>query len=492
MGTRNPNNFINIPADALGYMLCRDHVTNDREPVGDTLGLTDPAEADRLIDAQIGRMLDGTAVGAVLLNTNYSMSAIPCETHDVPWRRVNGQTITVKDLENVAHWHRLFVMAHDHGIEPFSIAMKHIRRRGAGVWFSIRMNDFHYLNIPEVCATFRAEHPEYLCDPKGVFDFSFEAVRNYRRDYILELCRRYDVDGIEFDMIRGDRYFPDGGMSDGEKAGMLTEFLCDLRKGIDAVAAEKGRKIETAARIYSDVETDEKRFFRPADWIARGAVDKLILCNFFVPGDFNIDIAGWRDYLRLRGVRDGTYALLAGTDHNVRCVKWGDPAQRSVRLDTALLRGFSSSAFHRGADGLYLFNYFLMEPELDYAAFTTEENALRGARRFVRTYRDPGQDTPMPWTLEEGRPVATLLPTGRKTETAYALLLGLDNGALPSVTVNGTALEAGTLTEAADPEGVPVFAEYRVPAEIVADGDQTIIVSGSGNRLLWLEMTASV
>ena len=481
----------NISADALIYMLYGDPgmgglFPNPPETPGDAAGM---------LAAEFDKMLDGTALGAVLLNTNYQISYIPCTTEDTAWMRQNGEPITAETFAENDHWTKYFTIAHEHGIEPFALAAEQVRRHGAEVWFSIRVNDFHYLNIPSAVSSFWSEHPELRCSPKGVFDYTHREAREHRIRYIAELCSLYDIDGIECDMIRGDRFFADDSpLSPEEKKKCLTEFFAELRAAMDAASGAAGRRRpHLAVRVYSDIAEDEKRYFDPGAWIACGAVDKLIVSNFFMPGDFDIPFEAWREKLRAAGAE--RYSLIAGTDHVVRCVSWRHPMERNVRLDTALLCGFASGAYHRGADGIYLFNRFLMEKELDFAAFTDRELCMQSARRYVRTYKDPGADTPMPWELCPDIPVSTSLETAAVPRRSAFLLIGIDQKEhAPEIRFNGTVLEAPeTVTESVPhPEPVPCWLCYAIPLSVMKEGRQDLELTAKTGTVsvLWLEVTA--
>ena len=132
------------------------------------------------------------------------------------------------------------------------ITIDFCRRHNIEVWASIRMNDRHDQNSPNIRSPWKGEHPErWLAQPpdlggdleerafvvmqdyvsrrwlpKGVCmcwysaDYERQDVRDRMYELIADVGQRYDLDGIELDFLRGPLYFranaqgrPDAGHS---------------------------------------------------------------------------------------------------------------------------------------------------------------------------------------------------------------------------------------------------------------------------------------
>ena len=176
-------NLVNICADSLIYLL-EDVLTKPYLSLSEKEDAVRTAAEER-IPAYFHRLLCGTGTDGILLNVNYDLSYIPVPGFDTAWQRADGTPIAYDAPDCVDHWGRLYVTAHQCGVDPFRYAMDAIRKEGGEVWFSVRMNDYHYLRIPNAVCTFWTEHPEYRVSENGVFDFAHPEVREYYKEYIL-------------------------------------------------------------------------------------------------------------------------------------------------------------------------------------------------------------------------------------------------------------------------------------------------------------------
>ena len=160
-------NTANICADALiGVLSGTDALIDRQEKIAASV-----ESADRAIGEWVRGFAKSGGVDALMLNTNYHVSYIPCRTWDTSWRKLDGTRGTAESLEAIPHWSSRFVRAHEMGIEPYALALKHARESGLQCWFSVRMNEFHYLRWPETSATLWLEHPEYRQAADLPFDY---------------------------------------------------------------------------------------------------------------------------------------------------------------------------------------------------------------------------------------------------------------------------------------------------------------------------------
>ena len=424
---RNPDNFINICADSLVYV------------VSDLEDLT-PELAKEAVEKWLDGYLVGSEMGAVLLNVCYNVSLAESKVWDTAWRKVNGESISYQQLDAIGHWHKHFVRMKELGIDLYRIACSHLRRRGAAPWISVRMNEYHYLAHRETAASFWTEHPEYRLAEDAPFDYSHQAVRDYYLAYIEEQCRQHDIDGIELDMLRGDRFFKKPVTED--KIQLLNGFLRQIRQRVDAVAQEKGHPIRISARCYPTPEASRLRGWDPVAWVADGSVDLLTLGNFFIPNCYDIPVERWRELLSQAGVAKERYRINAGCDYGNFALPFNGEEYRCQRNDTASMKGFAAMAFERGADGIYSYNSFLAD-SMDWSAFGSYARAMEGVRRHILTNATDGWEgndrPPLPAELSAGEEQSFELYTAKRPEKGrYLVRLGLrELQAEVEVLVNG-------------------------------------------------------
>lgn len=487
-------NTVNICADALiGVLSGTDALVDRREQLA-----ASAESAENAIGAWVRGFAKSGGVDALMLNTNYHVSYIPCRTWDTAWRKLDGTRVTAEALEAIPHWSSRFVRAHEMGIEPYAIALRHAREDGLQCWFSVRMNEFHYLQWPQTSATLWLEHPECRQAADLPFDYRHEAVRRYYVDYIAELCRSYDIDGVELDMIR--RFEPNA--DDGLREA-VTGCVRAVRRVVDEISREKGKRILVSARVYGLPEVARDHACEADLWAREGLVDGLTLSNFHTPCNYNLPIGQWR---RLIG-RPETF-IQAGCDFGNFGILWNDIRTRVLRQDTASLRGFADAALNRGADGVYMFN--LNAPDvLDFSAISSRETILSGERRYILTKHDPGEDYHLPVRLD-GSWHERALNAGSGGAGAV-VRVGVD--AVPEsleVRVNGTeARFIGKMQPAGRrgyiegvvwndyerrivntlPEAAAYVAEFALPA--VASGTANVELRGRGGEVVWLEIAVT-
>ncbi len=341
-----------------------------------------PETADAAMRAGMKAFGDTRAFDVMLFNVNYHISYLPSKVWDTAWQRANGDPVVYEDEESLKMWGKHFAWAHDKGVEPFSLALKYTRENGMSPWFSVRMNEFHYLKWPVACATFWMEHPEYRLAENQPFDFKHPEVRQYYIDYVTELCENWDIDGIELDMIR--HFQP--GATDEDRAA-VTDCVRRIRQSMKAISARKGKDIKLSARVYSLPETALNHWCDPIAWIQEGLMDGLTLSNFHMPCDFDIPFARWRKEI---GFEDG-YFLQGGGDGGNFCSPWNNPYTRAITVDTAMMRGFAESAWGNGADGIYVFNLNSAD-RLDFTCLQSSDAACAGERRHLVACHTGGQD----------------------------------------------------------------------------------------------------
>lgn len=169
--------------------------------------------------------------------------------------------------------------------------ISHCRKRNIAPLVSYRLNDCHHQEnrrSPLVCR-FYEDHPEYLLDPqhyqkKGYYaqrgqNWAFPEVRAYKLSLIGELCRTYDIDGIELDFLRDDHLFKEHETTETERVAWITDFVRSVREALDEGSVD-GRRRYLCVRIPCEIAAhgrsgiDVERF-------AGAGVDIFNLSNWY-------------------------------------------------------------------------------------------------------------------------------------------------------------------------------------------------------------------
>lgn len=428
---RNPYNMTNICADCLIEIALKDNAENE-------------ADARRNLREWLKSYTCDTQLGAMLFNVNYHISYIPSKVWDMPWQRLDGTKPRYEDFAE-DEWTREYVRAHEMGIEPYRIAMEETRKTGAEVWFSVRMNEFHYLRFPYACASLWKERPDLRLGEKQAFDYEKKEVRDYYLMYIKEICENYEIDGIELDLWRGPEFFHKPVTS--EKAQIITDFLKEIRAVVKEIAEAKNRTIRISARTDIHPDLALARGFDSAQWVADGSVDVLTLAVFWIPTPYAAFIEEWVERMTEKGIDRSAYGINVCADLASFCMKYDEPGIKWLCPDTVNLKGFAATHFDLGADGLYTFNinnrdYALPGEarDVDFSEFMSREKVKKGARRHILTYdeENTAERTQLKAKLDVGEALKLALHTSdAPQEGRYLIEIGTNQRVDWKVSING-------------------------------------------------------
>lgn len=236
--------------------------------------------------------------------------------------------------------------AHEHGLESF---------------WSMRMNDTHdlehrpekpYLLFPQL----KVEHPEWLVGDHvkrtsygrwSSVDYARPEIRDLALSYLEEVCRNYDVDGVELDFFRHLCYFKSvahGGKATPEEVAVMTELMRRIRRMTEEVGLKRQRPILVAMRVPDSQAYCIEMGFDLETWLKEGLMDLLITTDYF-------RLHPWEHSVEL-GRRHGVKVYPALTDPRV------NGETRFERKGLNAYRARAANAWAAGADGLYLFNLY--------------------------------------------------------------------------------------------------------------------------------------
>ena len=277
------------------------------------------------------------------------------------------------------------------GIDPEATKRAEARRIGVDFWFRLAMNDWHHLggSVNEMAedeippgnlwsAEFFSKHPEFLIGDDGargwpkplanvlrfLQDFAHAQVRALRRDLAIEACERYDVDGFLFDFMRNPGYFKKGEEDLG--APLMSGLIAETRAALDRIGSERERPIGFATRVPSTIRGSERLGLDVRGWVGDGLID-IIVPSCLFGQDTEEDIDEWVD-------------LVAGTDtllypaieegylpgHTGSLQRWYLKPPIMTPMSVEMIRAIAARHLAKGADGLYVFNFFGTAATYDY------------------------------------------------------------------------------------------------------------------------------
>ena len=247
------------------------------------------------------------------------------------------------------------------GSDPLQSVVEFGHAQGIEVFWSMRMNDTHdvahtpekpYLLFPPL----KSDHPEWLVGdhvkrtPQGRWssvDYARPEIRDLAFEFIEEVCRNYDVDGVELDFFRHMCYFSSvahGGTASQAERDMMTELLRRVRTMTEEVGLQRGRPLLIAVRVADSVGFDRDMGLDIERWLQEGLVDILVTTGYFRlnPWEYSVGL----------GHRYDVPVHPCLSDSRVR----GE--SRFRRASTESYRGRAMNAWAAGADGIHLFNLF--------------------------------------------------------------------------------------------------------------------------------------
>lgn len=427
------------------------------------------------------------------------------------WLKEMGRGVEYRELVKGNHgryWaHNLWLLNHKRRIDPFACWLKRCRHHNIEGWLSMRMNDCHYNQESEDAfwhsklwqdrpdlrrASHRAER-----SLEGAFDYAKPEVREHHMALIRELFDRFDMFGLELDWMRWGMHFAPGHEARGEV--ILTEFMREVDSARKRCVDRVGHPVKLAVRVPAHPQTCLALGMDVITWANQKLADTVILsedCN--VHSD--TPIGQWRTMLG----EDVTVLVHVGNNGR----SYPQAGRRVVSPE--LIHGDAATAIHKGADGVYLFN-FMCDDSTDRQAYLQTithigdmETIKQMDRRHIVSYSHyhaPGETTrtvlPVPLRIptkgvdfgrmEENITLRISIGPAPQSGQAY-LLLGMsadapdDLGDTMAVLINGRDIDKGlrqiisreqtshVRTRHEFPETVEVVWTWRISLITLQDG----------------------
>ena len=354
-----------------------------------------------------------SSVTHLFLCPNAMRASFRSKTRDAIWDPVGGK-------EPQHPWPQNAKRLHTAGIDPYKVWIARCRKKKISPWLTMRMNDVH--NTEErgnfQHSTFWRKHIQLWREPNhrhgSGLNYAHAKVREYQLAFIRELLERYDPDGLELDWMRFPYHLTPGKAR--EERGILTEFVRKVRSLTNHWSKKRGHPILLGVRAPAHPDAGAGRGMDAVEWARKGLVDLIVAGPFYFSSDFDIPFELWNE--RLKNVPKPV-AVIGGIESTARPWISGTPVGNTLET----LRGFAASCYHRGANGVYLFNWMDANDwpvsAKDYKLLLREgvggKITASAARRHPVCFRD---------TVPKGFPSDTQLPADARAGKTFRIYIG--------------------------------------------------------------------
>lgn len=381
------------------------------------------------------------------------------------------------------------------GTDPLQVMIDWCREHDVEIFWSERMNDQHDAGNG-MLSEWKLQHPQYLVGsddrrpPHGAWtqvDYSHQAVRDQMLAIIEEVCRNYDIDGIELDFFRHLCFFRTTAWGDhatDDETAIMTAFVRRIREMTEREGRARGRPILVAIRVPDSIPLARATGLDLETWLSEGLVDLMTGSGYFRlnPWEYLVDL----------GHRHGVKVYAGLSDSRVTV---SDPHLSRRSQDS--YRGRACSAWRAGVDGIYLFNMF--NPQMEMLTQIGDPVVLAGLNKVYfatvrgsdgRAYGNPDRwiadgrqwrNLPMltpddPVSLRPGETIRLPLYIGDDLDAARQT--GLHPAAACHVMTTGDPLTVRLNgQQLTDPTLADLWLRYSLPDALPVPGENTFELS---------------
>lgn len=325
------------------------------------------------IGSFIDKLKDTDVDALMCCPTMWRTNLYPSEV-DPQWKKFTPEHQTTK----FPAFDRIMAYIHGGG-DPVRDTLEACRRNGKAFFLSYRMNDHHYigdLTWPTHNAFWR-EHPEYWLgnselpaskagDEARLFNYLLPEVRDHYFSILHELCSNYDVDGVELDFQRYPKFFRDADLKTGSE--VMTAFLHRIQSMMEDIGGQRGKTLKLCVRIPETLAKCTQAGLDIAEWDKRKLVDMFNISPSYIHS-IELGIEEFRSVVRhgkIYGEMNYVTYQVSGSE--------GKTGRRYTTFET--YRGSALNLFHRGVDGLSLFNY-------DYVPYDKRVDMAKGLKHIT-------------------------------------------------------------------------------------------------------------
>ena len=351
----------------------------------------------------------------------------------------------------------------NYGKDALEVMVDFTHKHGLEIFYSNRTNDAHDYYFPEWLAYIKVKHPEYtighaqaegdrspqetlklMRKRKGSYtglNFELEIIRDLTVEAMRQVCRNYDIDGLELDFFRSPTLFPSVGP---EQVELLNDMMRKMRKMTEEEGMRRGRPILIAARCINNPKRSLKKGLDVKTWLKEDLID--ILMPIHVSGKM------------------GSLKEFIDLSHRYNVPVYPCPRENWNQSNRPIARGAAIFRFAEGADGITTFNRFdptdrlwseLGDPEVLRTLDRTYICPTQGV--MPATVTDAGCELPL--FLAEDLTSAPSAGKGRScTLRVRVANLTAEHGL--SVELNGKTLQAANMSPSLTNDPQDVWLEF--------------------------------
>lgn len=444
-----------------------------------------------------------TCVTDILFNTFTQYSA----TDSLVWTtyadKYLQKELDGKPVDYSKRYEGIYTINKKYNTDPYKIWIDRCKQLGINPWISLRMNDCH--KDAELKSVFYYEAVKnnwVIGDKYGYFwecfDYKYEIVREMMLLYIEEQINIYNVYGIELDFMRDIYCFDYIDDNNDECVAIMNDFFRDVKKIISKAEQKWGHPIKIATRLTRDIDQSYTYGFDARTLAKEKLVDIIVPSSRWHHIDSEIPVDVWKKELPDIEIL-GCIETLLSDEMGVL----GSMTDESAR-------GLALSHLTKGADGIYLFNYF--DPyglgdtsSRDKKVFKTCASAQEILKHKIRcVVRGQERDVcpvgykewnPLGFTLLKNETEKVEITTGNiPDQKSVALVVGFEKGNCDSceIKVNGKIIKDFKPYSIPDhknlmPESIKTFCAN---VDTIASQKQIVEVTGikDETKFKWMEL----
>jgi hypothetical protein len=260
------------------------------------------------------------------------------------------------------------------GPDGLQVYIDFCRQHSFEAWFAMRANDTHDAADSEhgrlrwESNLYKQQHPEWLHGTRdrpppfgrwSAVDYARAEVRQQVFLLLEEVCRNYDVDGIQLDFNRHLNILKSvawGGDATADEVQAITHLMRRLRTMMDEEGARRGRPILLAVRTPDSAEYARAVGLDVRTWMQEGLIDVWAIGGYFELQDLAVSVRLARQHgCQVWSTMDVSAMPAQSADPDVRG-NW----QRSGVNSVEGYRGRAMNAWRAGVDAIDLFNFFVV------------------------------------------------------------------------------------------------------------------------------------
>ena len=245
------------------------------------------------------------------------------------------------------------------GEDALEIVVAFAHQHDLEIFYSNRMNDIHDWFSPEMLSTIKSRHPEYTIGhalakegtspaetlrgmqqgkgPSTSLNFALPVIRDLTVEAMRQVCRNYQVDGIDLDYFRSPALFPPPvGPAHAE---LLNDMMRKMRKMTEEEGLRRGRPILISARALISAPYALRHGHDVTTWLREDLIDIVMPIHIGI-------------------VKRGSLRSLIALAHRHGAPAYPCLKEQWGRANWPLARGEALYRFSEEADGVTTFNCF--------------------------------------------------------------------------------------------------------------------------------------